>query len=121
MCLSSFQTVPVKSASLKGTWNAEWEMMTSPSAPGKPESHRMNGFMQFKDNGSVSITIYGYQGCIFSSDTIHNELNYKIEDDSLTIYNGEDQFQLSYLIESFSTDEIQLQLMEDIGVTLRKK
>lgn len=118
--LFSFQKVPEKKSAFNGLWDAEWQMINT-AASGKSINHQMNGFMRFDGDGEVKITIYGYQGCIFSSDTIHNELQYKVQNDSLTIFNDQDQFQLSYLIESMSGNEIRLQLMEDIGVTLKKQ
>lgn len=80
----------------------------------------MGGQMVFNEDGKVYIEALGYPGCIFSSDTIKNDLMWKVNNDSLHIFNQNDQFKLSYLINKASNNLIELQLLDDIFVTLKK-
>lgn len=104
---------------LVGNWKATWE--TDPSGyPGLSEvlDFTMEGnFLIEKD--SITIDGYGYKGCIFSEDTIHHQLIWKVKNDSLLLYNDPETPGLVYKIVSSDKQSVKLQL-EDIFVTLSK-
>ena len=119
--LSSFQSVPVAKSNLEGVWNAHWQMKNPLPGSAPKKTNEMEGLMEFKENGAVKITIYGYKDCIFSNDTLQNELTFNINNDSLTVFNEKEQFHLTYFIQEATKNKISLQLMNDISVTLKKK
>ncbi|MEQ9216512.1 MAG: hypothetical protein RLO17_00630 [Cyclobacteriaceae bacterium] len=102
-----------------GSWVAFWE--TDPAGyPG------LSGQLDFTMNGrfvieedSITIEGYGYQGCIFTEDTIHHKLIWRISNDSLKLFNDPDTPGLAYKIIQSEEDKIKLQI-EDIYVTLSK-
>lgn len=110
--LQNYETI------LIGEWNAKWIIKNQGLAI--DSKNQMDGHMVFNDNGNVSIKALGYPGCTFSSDTIENDLLWDISNDSLHLYNKNDQFKLSYHITKASDNFIELNLLEDIFVTLEK-
>lgn len=102
-----------------GSWVAFWE--TDPAGyPG------LSGQLDFTMNGrfvieedSITIEGYGYQGSIFTEDTIHHKLIWRISNDSLKLFNDPDTPGLAYKIIQSEEDKIKLQI-EDIYVTLSK-
>tara|TARA_Y100001972_G_C7666655_1_gene337287 strand:+ start:6962 stop:7363 length:402 start_codon:yes stop_codon:yes gene_type:complete len=102
-----------------GTWAAVWE--TDPAGyPGLSDQldFTMSGrFLIEKD--SITIEGYGYKGCIFTEDTIHHRLIWRINNDSLKLFNDPDTPGLAYKIIESESRKIRLQL-EDIYVTLSK-
>lgn len=119
--LSSFQSVPDAKNNLEGIWNAHWQMKNLLPGSVLQGTNEMDGLMEFKKSGAVTITIYGYKDCIFSNDTLQNELKFNVNNDSLTVFNEKEQFHLTYFIQEATKDRISLQLMDDISVTLKKK
>ncbi len=102
-----------------GKWDARWE--TDPS--GYPElsgqlDFSMRGTFTFKED-SITIVGFGYEGCIFSEDTIGHTLVWEISNDSLMLYNNSNTPGLSYKVVEASKNKIRLQL-EDIFVSLTK-
>ncbi|MEM7297656.1 MAG: hypothetical protein AAF391_05255 [Bacteroidota bacterium] len=102
-----------------GEWKAEWE--TPPeSYPGIEDMEfYMNGQFTFTDD-SLTVTANGYPGCIFNIDTLSHRQSWKISGDTLFLLNDPELPGMTYQIKSFSENRIQLQLMEDIFVTLSK-
>ena len=107
---------------LVGQWKATWE--TNPDKMEfqiDPSKCKMNGEVRFKENGLVEIVAYGYDGCVFMTDTMMNNLNWKISGDTLQLSAENDPFGLPYLIKELKNEKASLVLMEDIAVNLYKE
>ena len=105
---------------LEGTWDAIWE--TSPESFGKIngiENFTMNGKFIFHDD-SITIIAHGYKGCVFGVDTIKHSQKWKVQNDTLYLLNKTNLRGISYFIRSKNEDFIELQLMEDIFIHLKK-
>jgi len=102
-----------------GEWNAEWE--TPPeSYPGVEDMEFfMDGTFSFTED-SLTIVNNGYTDCIFAVDTLKHTQSWKISNDTLILYNDSETQGMTYQITSVSEDQIKLQLMSDIFVTLTK-
>ncbi len=110
-----------KSEQIIGNWNAHWETKPEESLPEmKEENLNMNGQIKFEEDGKVTITAYGFEGCIFSSDTLVNTLNWKLEDSILRFIDSGDKQGLPYAIKEFSNQELHLLLLDDIKLTLSR-
>ncbi len=119
ICLfASFRLIENFNSLFIGKWHAVWIIKNSEYSNGR--NGNMKGQMEFHENGVVGIEARGYPGCIFSSDTIKNELMWKVSNDSLYLYNPNDHFRLSYLIQKASDSTIELKLLDDIFVTLKR-
>ena len=104
-----------------GEWNAHWETDFDESMPDLTSDNlKMNGILNFMPDGKVEISAFGYAGCIFSDDTLKNVLNWKLEDSILRFIDSGDEHGLPYTISKFTTNELQLTLLEDISLTLSK-
>lgn len=114
---SSFNAAQNQDKQWEGHWEALWQIKNAAYAD---SDDIMRGYMEFKSNGQMKITAYGYPGCLFSNDTIYNELSWKAIGDSLVLYSDQDKFNLIYTIRKASSDEVLLQLMDDIFVTLKR-
>ncbi|MCG8308305.1 MAG: hypothetical protein MI975_13010 [Cytophagales bacterium] len=102
-----------------GTWKAHWETKADENLPGiDGESLKMNGEIQFMKDGKVEISAFGFDGCIFSDDTLNNILNWKLDDTILRFIDKADDHGLPYSINEFSADRLHLTLLEDINLTL---
>lgn len=116
-CESSKKT---ETESIVGEWSAEWS--TNPEAfqelDGKNLS--MNGKLVFNQDGYVEISAFGFPGCVFSSDTILNKLDWHVENDTINLINKTDLFSLSYKINKLNDSLIELEMMQDIYLTLRR-
>lgn len=105
-----------------GEWNAHWETLPDESLPGIDGNDlKMNGAINFRDNGIVEISAFGFQGCIFSDDTMNNTLNWELGDSVLRFIDEGDEHGLPYRISKFGKNEIRLVLLEDINLTLNRK
>lgn len=119
----SCQTDSEKSiGEFEGDWEATWEL----SDPGlkeyyTPDQLKMRGMISFKTDHKVFITAYGFDGCVFSSDTATNELHYNLVDSLINIVNEEEEVIFSYYIDEMSSDRIALSLLNDIHLNLEKK
>ena len=105
---------------LEGVWDAVWE--TSPESFGKAagiESFTMNGKFIFLGD-SITIIAYGYKGCIFGVDTIEHSQKWKEQNDTLHLINETNLKGISYFIKSKDENSIELQLMKDIFIHLKK-
>jgi hypothetical protein len=105
-----------------GHWKALWE--TDPGAYpelAETKTFTMDGRLIFKEDGSLTISAYGYPECIFSTDTLTHELNWKIENDTINFISGADPYGIPYSIERIEENEIELKLMEDIFLKLRRE
>lgn len=121
--LSIFGCSPQKSQEEKilGQWQAHWVTEADESLPGlEGDNLHMNGFITFMDDGKVEISAFGYDGCIFSDDTLNNTLNWKIDDTVLRFIDKGDDHGLPYTINKFTNDELHLTLLEDISLTLKR-
>lgn len=102
-----------------GNWEANWKTLPE-SFPGMEDvEFTMSGKVDFTEN-QVSITAYGYEGCIFSEDTLTHTLNWRLSSDTLHLINDDDVYGMSYKVLSSSSEMIELRLMEDIFLTLKK-
>ena len=110
-----------KEQEILGEWNACWETDFDESMPELTSSNlKMDGIINFMPDGKVEISAFGYKGCIFSDDTLKNVLNWKLEDSILRFIDSGDEHGLPYTISKFTTNELQLTLLEDISLTLSK-
>lgn len=115
MISASFNTVQNQQEQFKGRWEALWQIKNTTRS-----NDIMQGYMDFKANGQMEITAYGYPGCLFSNDTIYNELRWQVLGDSLILYSNQDRFNLTYIVQKVSPNEVLLQLMDDIYITLKR-
>lgn len=107
-------------ASWNGEWTATWKT--------DPESFEgIEGITDFTmpgkfifDSDSVNIKAYGFEGCVFSKDTLDHKLMWKVSGDSLILINDEDTPGMVYSVKEAGEKKISLQLMEDIFLTLEK-
>ncbi len=105
---------------LLGTWKAQW--VTNPASfPGVSDvkSFSMDGEITFYSD-SAEINAYGFPGCIFSSDTLRHSLKWVISSDTLSFLNEDDVYGMSYKIKEIKERAVELQLMEDIFLSLKK-
>ncbi len=108
-----------KDQTFLGKWDAQWRTLPE-SFPGMEDmDFTMSGVIAFSPD-SVAITAYGYEGCIFSEDTLRHALGWRTANDSLHLLNEKDVYGMSYKVLSRSESKIELQLMEDIFLTLTK-
>ncbi len=105
---------------LLGSWDAQWTTLAT-SYPGVDNvDFSMNGLINFNED-SVRIRAYGYKGCIFSEDTLSHALRWSVTGDTLHLINEDNVRGMSYQILSKTSQEVRLQLMEDIFLTLTKE
>ncbi|MCK5208501.1 MAG: hypothetical protein KAQ79_10785, partial [Cyclobacteriaceae bacterium] len=70
-----------KEQEIIGEWKAHWETKADKTMPElNGDNLKMTGLVNFMDNGKVEICAFGYEGCIFSNDTLKNTLNWKLDD-----------------------------------------
>ena len=105
-----------------GDWNARWET--------QPESYPEidSGTMKFYMNGnfiftsdSLTVNANGFEGCIFNSDTLSHTQSWYVSNDTLFLMNNLNQTGITYKIKKQEENKVELQLMEDIFVTLSKE
>lgn len=107
-------------AKWQGEWNATWETDPASFAGVDGITHfTMPGKITF-DNEKVNIKAYGFKGCAFSGDTLDHSLFWKVKNDTLILINDENTPGMVYQIKEVSNEQIRLQLLEDIFITLRK-
>ena len=113
------KTNKTKEETIIGEWKAHWETKVDETISGiNGESLKMNGIINFMEDGKVEICAFGYEGCIFSDDTLKNVLNWKIDDSELRFIDSGADHGLPYTISKFTSNELQLTLLEDITLTL---
>lgn len=105
---------------LEGRWKATWQ--TSYEAfpgVGNEVSLTMDGWIDF-NNDQVTVTAYGYPGCIFSSDTLRHSQKWLLKNDTLELINEGDLHGISYYLKHMSKDTVELVLMGDIFLRLSR-
>ena len=118
---SSCENAKEKENIIVGQWEAEWQTSRESFPMVNNPSHlKMNGKFHFKKNGTVEVHAFGYNGCIFMSDTMKNQLVWKVNGDTLNMSGQDDSFGLPYQLKEINPDHMQLVLMEDISLNLRK-
>lgn len=119
----SEKEIPVDGLSksdLKGEWKVQWVTTPEEGKTVDPSvNYTMNGAMIFEDS-KLTINAYGYEGCIFGTDTLSHSLNWKIQSDTLNLVNEGDPFGIPYIIKEASSKKIKLQLVEDVFLFLTK-
>ena len=103
-----------------GEWTATW--VTDPASFEGIEGitdYTMPGKVTF-DGSKVNIQAYGFEGCVFSKDTLDHTLTWKVSNDSLILINDEDTPGMVYTIKEKTDSKVSLQLMEDIFLNLEK-
>jgi len=104
----------------QGTWQAKWT--TDPAGYGelaKELEFEMDGSFDF-DEEKLTVSAFGYEGCVFGTDTLRHTISWKISGDTLELQNTPDEPGIQYKILSQTDSEIKLQLVEDIFITLSK-
>ena len=104
----------------EGKWQAKWT--TDPAGYGelaKDLKFEMDGSFDFKDE-ELTISAYGYSGCVFGTDTLEHTILWRINGDTLELQNTEDEPGIQYKILNQADNQISLQLVEDIFITLSK-
>ncbi len=110
-----------KEKEIVGEWKAHWETKADESfSELKAENLQMEGIIKFNSDGRVEIAAFGYEGCIFSDDTLRNTLNWKIDDSVIRFIDSGDDNGLPYTINKFTSNEMRLTLLEDINLTLSR-
>ena len=107
-------------AALLGRWNALWETTMDDLGNIDSKNLRMHGLVQFNKNGKVEIEAFGHDGCVFSSDTLKNQLQWKLEGQTLRFIDEGDDSGLPYQNKSISDNKMELVLMDDIFLTLNR-
>lgn len=102
-----------------GTWQAQWN--TTPEAfPDVTDSElTMDGVFSFTTD-SLSVTLYGYPGCLFSHDTLSNRSRWALSEHTLSLINDDNSPSISYEIKSQDSTRVELVFLEDIFVTLTR-
>lgn len=102
-----------------GEWKAHWETKADDNfSELKAENLKMEGVMRFNADGKVEIAAFGYEGCIFSDDTMRNVLNWKLDDSVIRFIDNGDDYGLPYTIRKITSNEMHLTLLEDINLIL---
>lgn len=104
-----------------GAWKATWE--TDPASFEGIDGitdFTMNGQFTFEED-RLNIKAYGFEGCVFSQDTLDHSLSWAVSNDSLITRNDEETPGMVFLIKEKLDRKVRLQLMEDIFLTLEKK
>lgn len=105
---------------MHGKWKADWK--TSKEAFPDVDDDvalTMEGWVEFT-NDEVTITAYGYPGCIFSSDTLRHSQKWALRNDTLELLNEGDLHGITYLVREATDEHIQLVLMGDIFLNLTR-
>lgn len=121
-CESSKGTKEEISTGLIGDWKVQW--VTYPDQNTTIDdgvNYTMNGLMNIRDNGKITINAYGYEGCIFGTDTLIHTLNWEVQSDTiLNLINEGDKYGIPYTIKEYSAQKVKLQLVEDVYLFLTK-
>ncbi len=107
-------------AGWEGDWEALW-VTDSVSFEGITgiTDFTMPGKVSFQGD-QVTIKAFGFEGCVFSKDTLDHSLTWKVSNDSLILINDEDTPGMVYQIMNKTNSEVSLKLMDDIFLTLSK-
>ncbi|PIB36909.1 hypothetical protein BFP72_16615 [Reichenbachiella sp. 5M10] len=114
-------TVNNSPTNLIGQWDVQWVTYPDKNAPLDPNINlTMNGKMDLKKNGQITISAYGYDNCIFGKDTLIHSLTWEILGDTLNVKNQGDEFGMPYVILESSENKVKLQLVEDVFLFLTR-
>jgi len=109
------------SSYIDGAWKAEWFLVDKEMQKMFSVTEiSMNGQVVFDQNNMAEITAFGFEGCVFASDTAKNKLKYDFQDSLLNLVNGEKEVVFSYIVKEKLPDQLTLVLMDDILLTLRR-
>ena len=104
-----------------GTWEAEWYLVDEHMLETFSKSEiTMNGLVIFYPDQFVEITAYGFEGCVFASDTARNKLHFEFQDSLLNLINKEKEVVFSYKVKEKLPEKLTLLLMDDIQLTLSR-
>ena len=104
-----------------GVWQAEWYLLDEAMHSLVSESDiTMNGQVVFKEDQSVEITAYGFEGCVFAADTARNLLSFEYQDSLLNLINKEKEVVFSYQVKEKLPQKLTLLLLDDIQLTLTR-
>jgi hypothetical protein len=104
-----------------GTWQAEWYLIDEDMHGIFSESEIiMNGQVVIDQYQTVEIVAYGFEGCVFASDTARNILQFEFQDSVLNLINKEKEVVFSYRVKEKLPEKLTLLLMDDIQLTLSR-
>jgi len=104
-----------------GTWEAQWYLIGKDMHGMFSESDiTMNGQVVIDRDQTVEIIAYGFEGCVFASDTAMNTLHFEFQDSILNLINKEKEVVFSYRVKEKLPDKLILLLMDDIQLTLSR-
>lgn len=104
-----------------GEWQAQWLLLDDEIRQMFSEADiTMNGRVVFHDGEHVEITAFGFEGCVFASDTARNTLTYEFQDSLLNLMNSAQEVVFSYTVRERLPDQLTLVLMDDILLTLHR-
>jgi hypothetical protein len=81
----------------------------------------MDGIFEFSEAQKVTVIAFGFPGCIFSTDTLMHTLEWIKQGDTLSLVETGEKYGINYKILQLSDDNMRLQLMDDILITLTKE
>lgn len=121
-CENSKDTKTEMSNSLIGDWKVQWVTYPDKNTPiDDGLNYTMNGLMNIREDGKITINAYGYEGCIFGTDTLIHTLNWELQSDSiLNLVNEGDKYGIPYTIKELSEQKVKLKLVEDVYLFLTK-
>ncbi|WP_422361018.1 hypothetical protein [Reichenbachiella sp.] len=107
---------------LVGDWNVQWVTYPDKTAPANDSiNYTMNGEMNIKSDGKITINAFGYKNCIFGADTLVHTLNWEVPSDTLlNLTNDGDKYGIPYTILEVANNKVKLQLVDDVYLFLTK-
>ena len=127
-CQSTTQEQPIEEeqpvvtdprAAFLGAWEARWHT-TQEAFPDVTDAQlTMDGVFDFSTD-SISVTLYGYPGCLFSHDTLSNQSRWALSGDTLSLINEDNTPGITYEIKSQDSTKVEMVFLEDIFVTLTR-
>lgn len=102
-----------------GSWRARWETSPESYPDAQGMAFYMNGHFLFTED-SLTIRAHGFKQCIFNADTLAHTQTWHVSSDTLFLFNYPEQVGMTYKIISRARNQIKLQLLEDIFVTLTR-
>ncbi|WP_420580405.1 hypothetical protein [Reichenbachiella sp.] len=121
-CDSTKEKTTEISESLVGDWQVQWITYPDKNAPTNDSiNYTMNGEMNIKANGKITINAFGYKNCIFGADTLIHTLNWEVPSDTiLNLTNDGDKYGIPYTILEMANNKVKLQLVDDVYLFLTK-
>ena len=106
----------------EGKWRAKWETDRNAFGyEGIPADYifTMDGEFEFEGD-KVTISAFGFDKCIFQTDTSIHTQSWEISGDTLELQNEPDDIGFQYKVLDKTENMIRLQLVDDIFITLSK-